>query len=242
LVGFAHRLSAASEGAYDITVAPLTNLWGFGPQKAPAVPPSSEQLARVQSQVGWEKIRVLESSGALQKTEPCVQMDLGSILQGYAVDRLCELLTREGIREFLVEVGGELRARGAWRVAIENPLEPGVRLRVLELRDAALATSALGRARRRGDAVRGGHILSPRLGIPVEGDLEQVSVAASTCLEADGWATALVASGWTAALDIAEREKLKVWALKTDQTLAELPVVDVGSSVGGAGAGDRQGR
>jgi thiamine biosynthesis lipoprotein len=224
LVSFSGRLSAATSGAYDITVAPLVDAWGFGPGKKMGRSPSEEEISEVLSRVGWEKVVISQRVDGLQKTHPRIELDLGSILQGYAVDRLHELLTGAGIREFLVEVGGELRASGSWKIAIENPEDASSALCVMELRDAALATSGAGRTRGGKEELRGHkvcHILSPRTGRPVECDLKQLSVRAATCLEADGWATALFASGSSAARRIAQREGLSLWMLESNRAFEE---------------------
>lgn len=217
LLDFAGHLSRATQGSYDVTIAPLARLWGFGPGSATGGGPSEAEVAGVLSHTGWGKISVIPGEPALQKLQPEVELDLGSILQGYAVDRLSDILLGGGVREFLVEVGGELRASGAWKVAIEDPRSSAEALCILELKDAALATSGTGRSKQKTGPVRPNHILSPRTGRPIESEIEQISVRAPTCLEADGWATALLASGSAAAWELAARENLSVWMLKTDR-------------------------
>lgn len=210
LVEFAQRLSQATSGAYDITVAPLVNLWGFGPLRVIGQAPSEQEIASMLSRVGWEKVSAGEQSEQLRKAHAMLELDLGSILQGYTVDRLCDLLQGGGVTEFLVEVGGEMRAKGTWRIALENPIEPARSLCVMDLRDSALATSGLGRFRSKK------HIISAQTGKPIRCDVDQLSIRAATCLEADGWATALLAAGWSRAREIADRERFAVWALHED--------------------------
>ncbi len=213
LVQFALRLSRASAGAYDITVAPLVAAWGYGPLGEIATAPSDAVLAQLLEGVGWQKLEVSEDGSRLRKKHPSVALDLGSILQGYAADRMAGILNARGCSDYLIEVGGELLARGAWRVAIENPADAQTPLLTLELKDAALATSGLARARRRFEGQVASHIISPRTGRPVDPNIEACSIQRPTCLDADGWSTAVIASGLPAALEMARREGLIGWVL-----------------------------
>jgi thiamine biosynthesis lipoprotein ApbE/Na+-translocating ferredoxin:NAD+ oxidoreductase RnfG subunit len=213
LVEFSKRVSRASGGAYDITVAPLVSAWGYGPQGVAAEAPSEDSLRALLPAVGWEKVECGADGASLRKAHPSLSLDLGSVLQGYAVDQLAGLLDAAGFVDYLVEVGGELRARGAWSVAIENPADASKPLARVELRDAALATSGLARARRKLSGAPVSHILSPKTGRPVEPGVELVSVRAATCLEADAWATGLIASGVEEARALARREGLIFWLL-----------------------------
>jgi thiamine biosynthesis lipoprotein len=213
LVEFASRIGQASNGAYDITVAPLVNEWGYGPLGAISHPPSPERIKELLPAVGWRNLEVDGEQCTLRKKHPSVALDLGSILQGYAADRLGLILKAAGVREALIEVGGELLAIGTWVVAIENPADAAKPLEVLELKDAALATSGLARARRKFEGKKVSHIISPITGMPVESGIELVSVRAPTCLEADGWATALIASDLSQAEAIAAKEAMGTWIL-----------------------------
>jgi thiamine biosynthesis lipoprotein ApbE/Na+-translocating ferredoxin:NAD+ oxidoreductase RnfG subunit len=213
LVQFTQQLSRASAGAFDITVSPLVDAWGYGPPGANPDAPSREGVELILQRVGWERLSVGGEGRSLRKAHPGVALDLGSVLQGYAVDRVAALLEQNGCSAYLVEVGGELRAGGAWSVAIENPADPARPLLVMELKDAALATSGLARARRRIAGETVSHIISPLTGRPVTGGLEACSVLMPTCLEADGWATTLVASETEAARAVARREHLRAWVL-----------------------------
>jgi thiamine biosynthesis lipoprotein len=221
LVEFSQRVSRASGGAYDLTVAPLVSAWGYGPQGEVAAAPSEETLQALLPAVGWEKVEIGEDGASLRKGHPALSLDLGSVLQGYAVDQLAALLDSAGFSDYLVEVGGELRARGAWSVAIENPADGSKPLARVELRDAALATSGLARARRKLSGAPLSHIVSPKSGRPVDSGVELVSVRASSCLEADGWATGLIASGAEGARMIGREEGLTFWLLDSAGGFAE---------------------
>jgi thiamine biosynthesis lipoprotein len=213
LVNFALRLHRKTAGAYDITVSSLVSAWGYGPAGETSTVPSDAHLQTLLAMVGSEKLTLNPNGTGLRKSHSAVTLDLGSLLQGYAVDRLCALLDAGGLTNYLVEVGGELRSRGAWRVALENPGKPNSPLKIVTLKDSALATSGLPRARRRLEGQMVSHIISPKTGRPVAPTIEACSVQHSTCLEADGWATAVIASGLPAADALAKRESLAVWVL-----------------------------
>lgn len=126
----AREVSDLSGGAFDVTVAPLVAAWGFGATDRLPEPPADEELAVLRERVGYWKIELDEVAGTLRKTEPDVTCDLSAIAKGHGVDRVSEGLVALGYESFLVEVGGELRARGhkrdgqSWRVAIERPKRP----------------------------------------------------------------------------------------------------------------------
>jgi thiamine biosynthesis lipoprotein ApbE/transcriptional regulator of nitric oxide reductase len=200
LVGESSRISRTSGGAFDITVAPLVRLWGFGPGGKMGTPPAAAALAEARTHVGWEKIETAGNS--LRKLDPQVTLDLSAIGEGWAVDEVCALLEHHGHTRFLVESGGELRARGAWQVAIEHPA------RVLTLCDQALATSGTYRQHWRDGTRERSHLVDPRTGRPIEHSTVSVSVVAKTCAEADAWATALNVLGVENGLPLAEREHI----------------------------------
>ena len=218
LVEFALRLSAASDGMYDITVAPLTNLWGYGPAgKLPD--PTPEQLKAALAKVGWQKLKLDKENLTLAKGHEGVNLDLGSVLQGYAADRLAALLRAQGQHDMLVEVGGEILASGSWRVGIEDPFNPRVMLQTMLLTDRALSTSGLYRAKKLAAGKPVSHILSPKTGRPVAPTLEMAVVFHESCMQADGWSTALMAAGFEQAKAIALREKLDVILVTPDKNV-----------------------
>ena len=210
LVLLGRRLGEATDGDYDLTLAPLLDLWGYGPSGKRATAPADAEIASVLPAVGWANLIADPKALTLAKKHPRTSLDLGSLLQGHAADRVAQLLRTEGHDEFLIEVGGELLAAGAWRVGIEDPMHPGRQLETPELRDRALAVSGLYRARRKVEGRETGHILSPRTGRPVTPTLEMAAVAAASCAVADGWSTALMAAGFEKAKQVAVREKLDV--------------------------------
>lgn len=213
LVSFGRRLSEATDGAFDPTVAPLVDAWGFGPS-GPRKQPTDDEIAALLAQTGWRKLTIDEKDGTLQKTNPRLKIDLGALLQGYAADRIGGRLEARGIEQYLVEVGGELKARGSWKVAIENPADAARPLRTVLLRDSALATSGVYR--------NAGHILDPHTGRPAEARWRLVAVIRPTCLEADGWATALLAASERAPA-VAERERIAALLLGADGAIETSP-------------------
>lgn len=215
-VEFALKLSAASDGMYDLTVAPLTNLWGYGPSgKLPE--PTTAQLTAALAKVGWQKLKLDKENLTLAKSHEGLNLDLGSVLQGYAADRAAALLRAQGQHDYLIEVGGEILAAGSWRVGIEDPFNPRVMLRTVLLTDRALSTSGLYRAKRLAAGKPVSHILSPKTGRPVEPTLEMAVVYHESCFQADGWSTALMAAGFEQAKAIALREQLDVILVTPDK-------------------------
>lgn len=209
LVVQAQDLSVSTQGAFDITVAPLVDLWGYGPSGPRANPPTDAEIAAVLERVGYEKLGYDIRDKSLRKKHPELKLDLGALLQGYSADQLAELLEKQQAGDCLIDVGGELRARGEWTVAIENPAAPGVPLGSFTLRDASLATSGVYRKSKDGPS-EARHILSPKTGRPVEATWKLCAVLRTSCQEADVWATALLAVASERSLEIADREKVAV--------------------------------
>ncbi|QDT54029.1 Thiamine biosynthesis lipoprotein ApbE precursor [Caulifigura coniformis] len=188
LVSQGLELSEATSGAFDITVGPLVDAWGNGPSGPKAEPPSNETIRTLLESIGWQKLAVEEMVPSLQKRDPRVQIDLGSLLQGHAVDRVYDLLRTAGLKEFLIEIGGELRSSGAWEVGLDPDAGAWATPR-LTLRDQALSTSGV---YPRGGSGANKHLLSTLTGRPAEPRWRAVAVIAPTCREADGWDTALL--------------------------------------------------
>lgn len=201
LIARAQALSQLTQGRYDITVAPLVNAWGYGPSGEKKAP-TDEELAQLRERVGWDKVTVDLEAKTLRKKHPELQIDLGSLLQGYAADRAKTILDEAGVTEYLINVGGELLARGSWQVGIEDPRNPQQMLRTFQLQDAALATSGLYRAEK--------HIISPQTGRPVATTTTLCAVSAPTAVEADALATALLTVDLPEALPLADQEKVAV--------------------------------
>ncbi|MDE0006861.1 MAG: FAD:protein FMN transferase, partial [Gammaproteobacteria bacterium] len=190
VVAAAAVVSITTEGAFDVTVAPLVDEIGFGPATVPA----DEAV-----QVDYRLLEFREHPPALRKRAP-LQVDLSAIAKGFAVDRVAELLADVGCTSALVEIGGELRVfgaapgGGAWRVAIESPGE-GFAPGTLTLDEGGIATSGDYRQIGERDGMRTTHIIDARTGTPIDGFLASATVIAPTAMQADAMATALMALG-----------------------------------------------
>jgi thiamine biosynthesis lipoprotein len=202
-VRLAREVSAASGGAFDITVAPLVSAWGFGAEGAgDRPPPSSEEIARLLRTVGYDRLQSRLRPPALRKSEPALRLDLDGLAPGLAVDRVAARLEARGVVHYLVELGGEVRARGAspsgrpWRVAVEAP-DGGERRAwaIVELDGLGVSTSGDYRDFRNVEGRRVSHTIDPRSGRPVEHGLASVTVLHRQVAVADAWATALMVLG-----------------------------------------------
>jgi thiamine biosynthesis lipoprotein len=209
-------LSRATDGGYDLTVAPLTSLWGYGPAGQRPTP-SPDQIRAALAYVGWKKLTLDKANLTLAKSHEKLSLDLGSLLQGYAADRASQILRREGLEEFMIEVGGEVLAAGTWRVGLEDPFQPRMTMETVVLTDRAFSVSGLYRARKAAAGKPVSHILSPKIGEPVVPTLELAAVFHPSCAQADGWSTALMAVGFEQAKLLAERENLDVILVTPDK-------------------------
>ncbi len=209
--------SEISNGGFDPTVAPLVNLWGFGPGAGSEVLPSDDAIAFAMSKVGFSAITVRESDadgGSAIRKKADRYLDLSAIAKGLGVDQVYTLLDDLGYSNFLVEIGGEVRVKGdkdglGWRVAVEKPVrgDRGVE-RLLLLKDLALATSGDYRNYREIEGVTYSHTIDPSTGRPVTHQLASVTVADSACAIADGWATTLLVLGPTRGYQLAVAKNL----------------------------------
>lgn len=218
------RLNKVTEGALDVTVGPLVNLWGFGPDKRLNKAPSAEQIAEKAQAVGIEKIAVTTENGnsALIKKVPELYLDLSSIAKGFGVDKLAKHLEKLGLQHYLVEIGGELRGKGnnlqgqPWRIAIEKPeFAQGTASQItVPLHNLGMATS--GNYRNYFEDEQGNrlsHIIDPKTLRPISHNLASITVFTPTTMTADGLSTGLFVLGAEKALEIAEREKLAIFLI-----------------------------
>lgn len=212
-----HSVSQRSDGAFDITVGPLVDLWGFGPRGVPDTVPTQSELARVRDRVGYDRLAL---EGRRARKGGAIRLDLSAVAKGYGVDHLAEWLERRGHANYLVEIGGEVRLAGQsprgddWRIGVEQPaaLQQSGR-KALALTDIAMATSGDYRNYYERDGRRYSHTIDPRTGRPIEHRLASVTVLAETAAEADAWSTALNVLGPEAGMALAEREKLPVYMI-----------------------------
>ncbi len=215
--------SRDSGGAFDVTVGPLVELWGFGASGRRTTPPGDEQIAALADWVGWEKLEVRLDPPALRKRHPRLTVDLSAVAKGYGVDAVGETLEALGVAAYLVEIGGEVRVRGTkpdgsgWRVGIEAP-RSGIRELegVVALSDICLATSGDYRNYFEENGVRYSHTLDPTTKRPIAHSLASVTILAPTTAEADAWATALMVMGPDAGYNYAEDHHLPVLLIIRD--------------------------
>lgn len=223
----AQTVSQKSNGFFDITVAPLVNLWGFGPNMQPQKIPSREALALAQEHVGYEYL-LLNQKGAVRLSN--IQVDLSAVAKGYGVDWMIDFLQMQGIANMMVEIGGEVRTLGVnahgvpWKIAIEQPalLQTAAQL-VLEMKNMSIATSGDYRNYFEVEGKRFSHTIDPFTGKPITHNLASVTVVDSTAAYADAWATALNVLGPVKGMALAERENLAVYMIvKTENTFTDL--------------------
>lgn len=189
------RLAEETGGAYDPTVGPLVNLWGFGPDARREHPPIPAAIAEAKARVGWQRLRL---EGNVLEQPGDVYVDLSSIAKGYAVDKVLEALMRRGVRDCLVDIGGDLRVLGQrpggqpWRVAVERPV-PGERgiQSLLAVQDVAVATSGSYRNFFEDQGMSWSHTIDPRTGYPVQHQAVSVTVIHGNAMMADALSTAL---------------------------------------------------
>jgi thiamine biosynthesis lipoprotein len=226
----AQEISAETGGAFDITVAPLVNLWGFGPGEAVDEPPSDEAIAAMMESIGYDKLHTNCGAPALKKDVPELMLDMSAFGKGFAADRVATLLDQEGFKNYLIEVGGELRVRGRnikdkkWAIGIELPLTDQRRphTRVL-VTNTALATSGDYRNFFVSEGQRYSHTIDTRTGKPVTHDLASVTVLDPRGYRADALATALLVMGPEAGLAFAEAGELAVlFLVREDDGFREL--------------------
>ena len=211
----ARKVSEASGGAFDVTVGPLVDAWGFGADgEVPKDIPVAE-LAALRERVGYDKIDVDAAASTLRKTRPDVECNVNAIAQGYTVDRLAADLDALGHTDYMVEVGGEVKARGLnargvpWQIGIELPIIEGTGVaRVVGLKDCALATSGDYRHYREVNGVRVSHTIDPRTGRPIAHALASVSAFHERCAAADAFSTALMVLGPEAGYNLAIEQNL----------------------------------
>jgi thiamine biosynthesis lipoprotein len=197
----ANDVSRWSGGAFDVTVAPLVERWGFGTRAGHGVP-ATGAIASDRDRTGWQRLRLDADGRSVTKVIDGLQVDLGGIAKGHGVDRAAAALEALGIEHYMVEVGGEVRTRGvnaegrAWRIGIEEPDALPQRARwIVALDGRAMATSGDYRNFFIEDGRRYSHEIDPASGTPIRHGLCSVTVVADDCMRADALATALIVLG-----------------------------------------------
>ncbi|MEM9783600.1 MAG: FAD:protein FMN transferase [Pseudomonadota bacterium] len=233
----ANMVHRESMGLFDVTLGPVIELWGFGARDAESPVPSDAAIEAAQSLAGQESVLALvDDPPMLQKLHPDATVYLASIAKGYGVDAVGEALSDLGLRDFMIEIGGDLLAAGsnpdgtAWQIGIERP-EPGRRTLqdVVALSGLGLATSGDYRNYFEQDGVRYSHIIDASTGRPITHTTASVTVLADSAMLADAWATALLALGQERGLPVAEKNDLAALFIMRDPSVDDAQFVTAAS-------------
>jgi thiamine biosynthesis lipoprotein len=228
VMNYALQLAERSGGAYDVTVGPLVDLWGFGPDPATRKVPYRPAIDAARARVGWQKVEVDVAARRARKP-PGVRVDLSSLGKGRGVDRVAEYLDSVGLSNYLIDLSGKLRASGRnssgkfWRVAVENPdaenaLWPaGEQPATVELRNESIATAGDYRRFFEVDGRHYSHIIDPRSGFPVTHSTVSSTARAADCMSADAWATVFMAMGPHDAAALAEAASIPLLLIRRER-------------------------
>lgn len=229
LISDATRISELTVGSFDITIGPLVNLWGFGPPAQSQKIPNDAEISAALARTGFKNINLRSSPTALQKTIADIYIDLSGIAKGYGVDKIAEYLEQQNINNYMVEIGGEIRASGvnevnfAWRIGIEKPVS-GQRAvqRIIKLNNIAMATSGDYRNYFEENGKRYSHTIDPQTGRPITHALVSVTVLHKSTTWADALATGFLVMGRESAYKIATQQNLAVLFIeKTENGFTE---------------------
>ena len=198
----AQQISAETEGAFDITVAPLVNAWGFGFKHSIDIDPNV--IDSLRQFVGYQKIKL--EDGKIMKEDARTMLDCSAIAKGYGVDRVARLLDQKGVQHYMVDIGGEVVLKGknprmkTWRIGINKPVEDSLSVNqelqtILEVSGVGMATSGNYRKFYYKDGKRYAHTIDPRVGTPVQHNILSATVIAKDCTTADAYATAFMVMG-----------------------------------------------
>lgn len=220
----AEKVSADTDGAFDITVAPLVNAWGFGFKNG--VMPTQHTIDSLRAFVGFDKVSMTD--GKVQKADPRTMLDCGAIAKGYGCDIVADFLRRKGIDNFMVEIGGEVvtcgisEKRVPWKIGVTKPTDDSTSTNqeiqaVLNITDKAMATSGNYRNFYFKNGKKYAHTIDPKTGCPVQHSLLSATVIADRCAMADAYATSFMVMGMEKAKKVLERNpKLMAYFIYAD--------------------------
>ncbi|MEM7073963.1 MAG: FAD:protein FMN transferase [Pseudomonadota bacterium] len=234
----ANAVHVASQGAFDVTLGPLIALWGFGHDTPDGRVPDLEDIKQAQSIIGQSDVlKLTRMPDTLQKSDERVSVHLAAIAKGYGIDRIAGTLQDLGLRDYMVEIGGDLVTAGLndrdtfWRIGIERPDPTDKRVEdVIPISDQGMATSGDYRNYFEQDGVRYAHILDATTGHPITHTTASVTVLADSAMLADAWATALLALGAERGLPVAEKNNLAVFFIVRDTRILETSFSTIASS------------
>ena len=225
VVQLAQQISKETEGAFDITVAPLVNMWGFGFKKAQT--PSKETVDSILAITGYEKISI--TNGKVIKQDPRIMLDCSAIAKGYGCDVVAHFLKKRDIKNFMVEIGGEIVTSGMnsrkepWHIGVTKPTEDSLNIgnelqTVLNITDKAMATSGNYRNFYYKDGKKYAHTIDPKTGYPVQHNILSATVLANNCATADAYATSFMVLGLEKAQKVLEHHpELMAYFIYTDE-------------------------
>ncbi len=219
VIDYSLQLSQQTQGKFDVTVSPLINLWGFGEQ-GPTDFPNDEEIEEAKTTVGWQKLILDVANLRIKKSHPLLTVNLSAVAKGYGVDVIATLLENNGVQNYLVEIGGEIRVKGKnksdnwWKIGVEKPsLMQSTTQAIISLQDKAIATSGDYRNFFEKDGIRYSHTIDPNTGKPVRHNIASLTVIADSAMEADGLATAFMVLGEEKALAMALEYNIPVYIL-----------------------------
>lgn len=211
------EIAELTDGAFDVTIGPVVNLWGFGPEARPVEVPTAAELDGVMAVTGYRYLELDAATRAVRSEQP-QYIDLSGIAKGYGVDAVARFLDSEGVGAYLVEIGGEVRVNGrkpdggAWRLAIEEPSEQARQVnKIVAMDRRAMATSGDYRNYYESEGQRYSHTIDPSTGRPVTNRLASVTVIADDSMTADALATAFTVMGYERAMSLATRENIPAY-------------------------------
>lgn len=219
VLAMAMDVAETSNGAFDPTIGPLVDLWGFGPIPRTDRKPSDEEIEAARRQVGYQGIELDPTEQRARKLEPRA-LDLSGIAKGHATDVVADMIEAAGIESYLVEIGGELRINGkkpdgtGWRIAIETPDSRQGFYRILELSSGAMATSGDYRNYFEEAGVRYSHTINPATGLPIDNNLASVTVLTQSSAMADAYATVFMVLGVEQSLVLADRLEMSLFVIE----------------------------
>lgn len=220
----AQNISKETSGAFDITVAPLVNAWGFGFESSKS--PTPQVIDSLRKIIGYNKVQLKD--GHIIKNDPRIMLDCSAIAKGYGSDMIANLLRKNGIENFMVEIGGEIVTSGIspkrkpWRIGVSKPTDDSLNINnelqtVLNITDRAMATSGNYRNFYYKDGKKYAHTIDPATGYPVQHSLLSATVLADDCATADAYATAFMVMGMEKAKELLKKhQELKVYFIYAD--------------------------
>jgi thiamine biosynthesis lipoprotein len=216
VVNYSQKISVLSDGAFDITVGPLVNLWGFGPEDRNTLIPTPDEIDIRKKLIGFQKLHVKLTPPSLKKEVAEIYCDLSAIAKGYGVDKIAEYLDSREVHNYMVDIGGEIRTSGRntgnnfWKIGVTTPDEEFGIQKVIPLENKAVATSGDYRNYFEKDGQRYSHTIDPRSGSPITHTLASVTVIHDSCMVADGLATAINVMGPEKGFNFAINKELPV--------------------------------